>query len=296
MIIGSHVSMKANNYFVGSIEETHANNANALMLYTGAPQNTKRIPIDLLHIPEALALMKEYEIPEKNLIIHAPYLINLANPESSSEQKDFNLSFLNSEIERACAMHASCIVLHPGSSVHGTKEEGIEVLAEQLNRLKLDNITLCLETMAGKGREIGSSFEELAKILDRVSLAEHIGICLDTCHINDAGYSLDHFDSVLDQFDRIIGIEKLKVIHLNDSKNERGSHSDRHANIGMGTIGFDNLLSVAVNARTSNVPKILETPWIDGHSPYKAEISMLKNGAFNAESFIELHEEKQQTK
>lgn len=296
MIIGSHVSMKADDYFIGSIKETYANQANALMLYTGAPQNTKRIPLDSLHIPETFALMKEYQIPEKNLIIHAPYLINLANPESSEEKMDFNLSFLNSEIERACAMHASCLVLHPGSSVHCSKEEGIDTLVSQLDRLDLDhqNTVLCLETMAGKGKELGSSFEELASILNRVRQSKNIGVCLDTCHINDAGYSLDDFDSILDQFDHTIGLKKLRVIHLNDSKNERGSHSDRHANLGMGTIGFERLLSVAQNTRTENVPKILETPWIDGHSPYRAEIAMLKSGIFNPELLNELHESKQQ--
>jgi deoxyribonuclease-4 len=142
--------------------------------------------------------------------------------------------------------------------------------------------------MAGKGSEVGISFEQIKSIIDKIELKDKIGVCLDTCHINDAGYDLNNFEEILDQFDNIIGLNKLYCVHINDSKNERGSHKDRHENIGYGNIGFDNLISVIYNERLDGIPKILETPYISldsdkkkSYPPYKFEIEMIKNKKFN---------------
>ena len=282
MIIGSHVQMKAPLYFEGAVQEMLLYKANALMLYTGAPQNSRRTAVEKMKIAEGRKLMEENHIPFDRVIVHAPYIINTANS-VKPEVAELAVSFLHQEIERTAAMGAKYIVLHPGSYTTTNLETGIQTVISQLNKVHVpDTITICLETMAGKGTEVGFRFEDLATILSKLEQSDRYGICMDTCHISDAGYDLADFDAILDEFDRIIGLDKLHVIHLNDSKNIRGARKDRHENIGLGTIGFDTLRAVATNTRVENVPKILETPFINGFAPYGIEIDMLKSGCFDA--------------
>lgn len=290
LIIGSHVSYKSGKQLLGSVVEALSYGANTFMFYTGAPQNTSRSTIDENLTKEAFELMKENGIEPGNVIVHAPYIINLANDGSSY---DFAIKFLKEEIKRVDKLGMKYLVLHPGSHVGLGIEKGLDNIINGLNFvLSEDNdVIICLETMAGKGSELGTSFEQIKKIIDGVKLNNKLMVCLDTCHINDAGYDLNNFDEVLDEFDRIIGLNNLACLHINDSKNERGSHKDRHENIGIGTIGFDNLINVIYNKRLDGIPKILETPYIGDtddskerlYPPYKFEIEMIKNKKFDAD-------------
>ena len=282
LIIGSHVGYKKDSGLVGSVKEALSYNANTFMFYTGAPQNTKRLPIDLEKVKEAEQLMKDNKIAKENVIVHAPYIINLATDDL--EKREFSCNFLKEEIKRVETLGFSYLVLHPGSHVGAGTDKGIQNIADSLNKIidKDTKVAILLETMAGKGTEVGKNFEELESIISKIKQKENIGVCLDTCHINDAGYDLNYFDKVLDSFDRIIGLDKLKCIHVNDSKNIMGSHKDRHENIGYGHIGFDNLINIIYNKRLDNIPKILETPYIDKtYPPYKYEIEMIRTKKFN---------------
>lgn len=288
LIIGSHVSYKSGKQLLGSVVEALSYGANTFMFYTGAPQNTNRSTIDDNLTKEAYQLMEENGINPKNVIVHAPYIINLANDGASY---DFAIKFLKEEIKRVDKLGMKYLVLHPGSHVGLGIEKGLDNIINGLNFvLSEDNdVIICLETMAGKGSELGTSFEQIKKIIDGVKLNNKLMVCLDTCHINDAGYDLNNFDEVLDEFDNVIGLDKLACIHINDSKNERGAHKDRHENIGIGTIGFDNLIKVIYNERLDGIPKILETPYIGDtddskerlYPPYKFEIEMIKNKKFD---------------
>lgn len=282
LIIGSHVGYKKDSGLVGSVKEALNYNANTFMFYTGAPQNTKRLPIDLEKVKEADQLMKDNKIAKENVIVHAPYIINLATDDLV--KREFSCNFLKEEIKRVETLGFSYLVLHPGSHVGAGTDKGIQNIADSLNKIidKDTKVVILLETMAGKGTEVGKNFEELESIISKIKQRENIGVCLDTCHINDAGYDLNYFDKVLDSFDKIIGLDKLKCIHVNDSKNIMGSHKDRHENIGYGHIGFDNLINIIYNKRLDNIPKILETPYIDKtYPPYKYEIEMIRSKKFN---------------
>ena len=282
LIIGSHVGYKKDSGLVGSVKEALSYNVNTFMFYTGAPQNTKRLPIDLEKVKEADQLMKDNKIAKENVIVHAPYIINLATDDLV--KREFSCNFLKEEIKRVETLGFSYLVLHPGSHVGAGTDKGIQNIADSLNKIidKDTKVVILLETMAGKGTEVGKSFEELESIISKIKQRENIGVCLDTCHINDAGYDLNYFDKVLDSFDKIIGLDKLKCIHVNDSKNIMGSHKDRHENIGYGHIGFDNLINIIYNKRLDNIPKILETPYIDKtYPPYKYEIEMIRSKKFN---------------
>ena len=290
LIIGSHVSFKSGKQLLGSVVEALSYGSNTFMFYTGAPQNTSRSAIDENLTKEAFELMKENGIEPKNVIVHAPYIINLANDGSSY---DFAIKFLKEEIKRVDKLGMKYLVLHPGSHVGLGIDKGLDNIINGLNFvLSEDNdVIVCLETMAGKGSELGTSFEQIKKIIDGVKLNNKLMVCLDTCHINDAGYDLNNFDDILDKFDNVIGLDKLACIHVNDSKNEKGSHKDRHENIGLGTIGFDNLINVIYNKRLDGIPKILETPYIGDtddskerlYPPYKFEIEMIRNKKFDPE-------------
>ena len=290
LIIGSHVSFKSGKQLVGSVVEALSYGANTFMFYTGAPQNTNRSAINDSLTKEAFELMKENGIEPKNVIVHAPYIINLANDGASY---DFAIKFLKEEIKRVDSLGMKYLVLHPGSHVGLGINNGLDNIINALDFvLSEDNdVVICLETMAGKGSELGTSFEQLKKIIDGVKLNNKLMVCLDTCHINDAGYDLNNFDEVLDEFDKVIGLNKLACVHINDSKNEKGSHKDRHENIGLGTIGFDNLINVIYNKRLDGIPKILETPYIGDtddskerlYPPYKFEIEMIRNKKFDSE-------------
>ena len=282
ILLGSHVGMSGKEMFLGSVKEALSYGANTFMVYTGAPQNTRRKEISELRVEEAKALMAESGI--STFIVHAPYIINLGN---SVKPETFELAvdFLKVEIERTHAMGSNILVLHPGSHVDAGVDAGIEQIIKGLNMvLTADTpVYIALETMAGKGSEIGRTFEELKRIYDGVNHPEKLRICMDTCHLSDAGYPVaTDFDGILAEFDRIIGLDQLAVIHINDSKNEEGAHKDRHANLGDGHIGFDTLKYIVHHPLLKDIPKILETPYIDdpereGYKlpPYKEEIAKL---------------------
>ncbi len=284
--IGSHVSMNGKKMLLGASEEAALYGANTFMVYTGAPQNTRRKPIEELNIEAGLAHMKEYGMEEA--VVHAPYIINIANT-IKPETFELGVRFLRSEIERTEALGAKQIVLHPGAHVGAGAEAGIQKIIEGLNEVfeEKHDVQIALETMAGKGSECGRTFEELAAIIDGVTHNERLSVCFDTCHTHDAGYNIiEDFDGVLDSFDRIIGIDRLKVLHINDSKNERGAAKDRHENIGFGHIGFKALHYIVHHPQLMEVPKILETPFVGDDKknkkpPYKHEIAMLKAGTFD---------------
>ncbi len=287
LLIGSHVSFNKDKQLLGCVEETLNYGGNCFMFYTGAPQNTRRgIIYDELTM-EAYQLMKENNMMLENVIVHAPYIVNLAN----NNNFDFAVSFLQQEIERCSMLGIKKLVLHPGSAVDLPRDIAINNIIRGLN-LVLDNnydIMILLETMAGKGTEVGKTIEEIKEIIDGVKFKDKIGVCLDTCHISDAGYDVSDFDKILGEFDEIIGLDKLGCVHVNDSKNEKGAHKDRHENIGFGTLGFDNLLKIIYHEKLEGISKILETPYVTKddsskerlYPPYKFEIDMIKKKEFN---------------
>ena len=282
LIIGSHVSFNKEKQLIGSLDEALSYGSNTFMFYTGAPQNTKRYEINDNLTNQALEKMKNNNIDINNIIVHAPYIVNLAN-DKENDKYDFSINFLKQEIERCEELKMSYLVLHPGSHVGLGIEKGINNIIHALNEVLKDdkNVTILLETMAGKGTEVGSNFQELKAIIDGIDKKELIGVCMDTCHLNDSGYDITDFDSILDEFDRIVGLSYLKCIHINDSKNIKGAKKDRHENIGYGTLGFDNLIKIIYNPKLDNIPKILETPYINDKAPYKEEISMIREKKFN---------------
>jgi deoxyribonuclease IV len=286
--IGSHVSMSGKKMLLAASEEAVSYGANTFMIYTGAPQNTRRKKIEELNIEAGLAHMKEHGIEE--IVVHAPYIINIGNTKNP-DTFALGVEFLRSEIERTEAIGAKQIVLHPGAHVGAGPEAGIRKIIEGLNEVltREQTVQIALETMAGKGSECGRSFEELAQIIDGVTHNEKLSVCFDTCHTHDAGYNIVHdFDGVLEEFDRIIGLDRLKVLHINDSKNPRGSRKDRHENIGFGHIGFAALNYIVHHPQLADIPKILETPYVgedknNKKPPYKHEIAMLRAQIFDEE-------------
>lgn len=284
--IGSHVGMSGKKMMLGSVEEALSYNADTFMLYTGAPQNTRRKDISELNIEAAQALMKEHGMEE--FIVHAPYIINLANT-VNPRTRELAVDFLRLELERASAMGSRILVLHPGAHVGAGVEAGTASIIAGLNEVLTDDTEcrIALETMAGKGSEIGRTFEELAAIYDGVIKKDLLRVCFDTCHTHDSGYDIaGDFDGVMEQFDHVLGKEQIAVFHINDSKNPCGAAKDRHENLGKGAIGFDALNYVVHHPDFTDIPKILETPWIpvDGdkkntRAPYKEEIAMLREHA-----------------
>ena len=274
--LGAHCSMKSPQYLEGSVKEALEYHANALMVYTGPPQNTKRSPVEALHIDEAKALMGAHGLTMDSMVVHAPYIINLGNSVNPSTY-ELAVSFLRSEIERVNAIGAKYIVLHPGSHTTGTPQAGIDHIIHGLNTVlhEDDQCMILLETMAGKGSELGKDIETLRYIRDHVHLKDHIGFCVDTCHMHDGGYDLTNVDQWIDVLDKTLGLENIPVMHINDSKNPLGAHKDRHANIGCGYIGFTTLNTIVHHPRLQHVIKILETPYINGNPPYKEEIKAL---------------------
>ena len=292
LIIGSHVGFSGNSQLLGSVEEALSYGSNTFMFYTGNPQNTKRNPIKEEYTNKAYELMKEHNIDLSKVVIHAPYIVNLGNLENF----DFSVSFLKGEIERASILGIKNVVLHPGASVSYPRNDSIESIIKGLN-LILDNnldVRICLETMAGKGTEIGCTMKEIKTIINGVKFKDKIGVCLDTCHLSDSGVDLTKFDEYLALFDKEIGLDYIKIIHINDSKNEIDSHKDRHENNGFGTIGFNTLINIIYNEKLKDIPKILETPYVTKddetkekvYPPYKQEIEIIKNKQFD-EKLIE---------
>ena len=287
LIIGSHVSFNNKDQLLVAVKEAVSYGSNTFMFYTGAPQNTRRGEINDFVTLEAYKLMKENNIELDKVIVHAPYIVNLANPDNM----EFSIDFLTNEVERCNLLGMKYLVLHPGSSVNVSREEGIANIIKGLNAILTNNnnICICLETMAGKGNELGRNFLELKEIIDGVNFKDSIGVCMDTCHLFDSGIDITDFDKVLDDFDKQIGLNYLKCIHINDSKNIFSSHKDRHENIGYGNIGFDTLIKIIYNERIKNIPKILETPYVGKtdddkeriYPPYKYEIEMIRNKKFD---------------
>lgn len=298
LLIGSHVSFTNAKQLLGSVEEALSYGSNTFMFYTGAPQNTNRSPINDELTYRGYELMKENNINLEKVIIHAPYIVNLAN----TAKFDFAVSFLKEELNRANQLGIKNVVLHPGSSVDYPKEDAIQNIINGLNII-LDNsydVTICLETMAGKGTEIGSNLEELKTIINGVKFTDKIGVCLDTCHLSDSGIDISKFDEYLDLFDQEVGLKYIKCIHINDSKNVLGSHKDRHENIGLGNLGFNNLIKIIYNERLKDIPKILETPYVTKednlkekiYPPYKFEIEMIRNKEFNSHLIEDIRNQK----
>ena len=283
--LGSHVGMSGKDMFLNSVREAVSYGANTFMVYTGAPQNTRRKAISELNIPAAWDLMRENGIEE--FVVHAPYIINLANT-VKPDIYELAVSFLRTELERTVAMGSHVLVLHPGSHVNAGADAGTAQIIKGLNEVLTPDLdcVIALETMAGKGSEIGRSFEELARIYDGVSCNDKLRVCFDTCHTNDAGYDISgDFDGVIDTFDRVLGKDQIAVFHINDSKNPRGAAKDRHENLGKGEIGLEALKYVVRHPDFLDVPKILETPWYknpdnpkDVWAPYKEEIALLREG------------------
>lgn len=288
MKIGSHVGMSGKQMLLGSAKEAVSYGANTFMFYTGAPQNTRRKEICELNIDPAWDYMKKHGINE--IIVHAPYIINLGN---SVKPETFSLAveFLAKEIVRTEACRSNVLILHPGAHVGEGTDTGIHKIIKGLNEVLTSGsgCLIALETMAGKGSEIGRSFEELARIYDGVTYNSRLRVCFDTCHTSDSGYDIiRRFDDVIDEFDRIIGKDQIAVFHINDSKNSPGAAKDRHENIGFGHIGFGALNYIVHHPDFDQVPKILETPYIPSpskpkksYAPYKYEIAMLRSGQFD---------------
>jgi probable endonuclease 4 len=293
LLIGCHVSFDKDKQLVKSTEEAISYGANTFMFYTGAPQNTNRSKIVQEKTEEAHQLMREHHIDPNKVIVHAPYIINLAN----RDNLDFGIRFLTEELNRCSQLGISYLVFHPGSHVGQGVEQGLQNIIDGLNTVFLNDhsqVKILLESMAGKGSELGKNFQELKTILDGVKDNERLGVCLDTCHLNDAGYKMDEFDQVLAEFDQVIGIDKIGCIHINDSKNPIGAHKDRHENIGFGTIPFEHLLHIIYHPQLENIPKILETPYVDREfPPYREEIVMIKERKFDPELLDKIRKENQ---
>ncbi len=282
LYIGSHVGFNKNTQLLGSLEEALSYEATTFMFYTGAPQNTARCPIDDNLSEKAKEEMQKHNIDIDKVVVHAPYIINLCN-ETNFE---FSVSFLAEEVKRVEKLGIHSMVLHPGSHVGLGVEKGIQNIINGLNKvLEMvgdTKVVILLETMAGKGSEVGTNIKQIKEIIEGVHKKENIGVCLDTCHLNDSGYDIGKFDEYLEEFDHEIGLSKIGCVHINDSKNPRESHKDRHENIGFGTIGFDNLIHVIYHPKLENVPKILETPYVEKlYAPYKEEIKMIRKKILN---------------
>ena len=282
IIIGSHVSMKAPDFYLGSVKEALSYGANTLMLYTGAPQNTVRTELSKLKIEEAFALIKEQQLDISKFICHAPYLINLSNS-LSPEKLDMSIRLLRLEMERTKAMGIEVLVLHPGGHMTAGVDVGLDTLIKNLNYV-LDTDTtgvkIAIETMAGKGSEVGTTLEQVSYVIKNINKKDQVGVCLDTCHLNDSGYNVSNTKQLIEQIKNTISLEKVLVIHINDSKNPQGAHKDRHENLGYGYVGFDAINAIVHAEEFGNIPKILETPYIGIYPPYKKEIEMLKEGKF----------------
>ncbi len=288
--LGCHVGNSGRDMLVGSVHEALQYHANCFMLYLGAPQNSFRKPKSEWNIEPYLRILNENHIAPTDVIVHAPYIVNLA--QGDEEKRKFAVELISKEVKGTEAIHAKYIVVHPGAHVGQGIEVGIQRIAKSLQEIleqtKDTSVTICLETMAGKGTECCSKFEEIKQIMDLVQ-NERIKVCFDTCHTWDSGYQIvEKYDEVLKHFDDLIGLDKIKVIHLNDSKNECESHKDRHENIGFGKIGFDTLLRFAMDERFHFIPKILETPYLkkdkgskESYPPYLEEIEMIQTQTFH---------------
>ncbi|MCQ9618485.1 MAG: Deoxyribonuclease IV [Candidatus Phytoplasma pruni] len=282
--IGSHVPFKKPLMYLDSLQKSLSFDANTFMIYTGAPQNTIRSDLKNANLLETFEQMKQHNLDPNDLVGHAPYIVNLANP--SLATRTFAIDFLTKELYRFEQMKIVRMVLHPGNNMNKNKREAIEFIASGINQIFKNTadlkVGIALETMAGKGNEIGASFQDLKDIIILIEDKKRISVCFDTCHVFDSGYDIkNNFELVMEEFDSIVGQQYLSVFHINDSKNVLGSRKDRHENIGYGNIGFEALVNIIYHPSFLSLPKILETPFINGFAPYKEEIKMIKEKTFN---------------
>lgn len=274
MHIGCHLSASKGFYHMG--KEALSIGADTFQFFTRNPRGSKAKDIDPKDVEKFLAFAEEHSF--STLLAHAPYTLNACSATESTRQ--FALETIEDDLKRMEFIPGNMYNFHPGSHTGQGAETGIEQIAEMLNTVLTENQTtlVLLETMAGKGTEVGRSFEELRAIIDRVELKDKMGVCLDTCHVYDAGYDIvNNLDGVLEEFDRVVGIERLKAIHINDSKNPFESHKDRHEKIGEGSIGLDAFVRIINHPQLKDLPFFLETPNdIDG---YAKEIELLRSKA-----------------
>ena len=272
MYIGSHIS--ASKGFEAMGKQALKLGANTFAFFTRNPRGGKAKEIDPADVDKLLALMEEHHFGK--LVAHAPYTMNLCA--AKENVRNFSMEMFQDDLKRMDYLPGNYYNFHPGSHTGQGAEVGIDLIAEALNKVLFPEMTttVLLETMAGKGTEIGRSFEELRAIIDKVELDDKVGVCLDTCHVNDAGYDVvNNLDGVLEEFDKVIGLDRLKAIHLNDSKNPLGAHKDRHEKIGEGYIGKDAMERIINHPSLKNLPFYLETPNdIDG---YAKEIALLRS-------------------
>lgn len=270
--IGCHLS--ASKGFLNMGNEAVSIGANTFQFFTRNPRGGRAKPIDKRDIEDFIAFATEHNFAK--ILAHAPYTLNACSADAGIREFAFNT--MKDDIARMEHIPGNLYNFHPGSHVGQGVERGIELISDMLNRILTPDITttILLETMAGKGSEVGSRFEELREIIDRVELKDKMGVCLDTCHINDAGYDVvGNLDGVLEAFDKVIGIEKLCAIHINDSKNPFESHKDRHEKIGDGHIGTEAFERIINHPKLKDLPFLLETPnELDG---YAEEIRLLKS-------------------
>lgn len=278
MKIGCHVGNSGPLMLEGSIKEALNYGATCFMVYLGPPQNTIRKPIESMNADKMALIAKENNISLEDVIIHAPYIVNLARKDP--EKFDFAVRFIATEVSGVHNIGCKYLVLHPGSAVDSERSDALNQVAKGINEIiKLTpnaRTVIAIETMAGKGNEVGRTFEEIKMIIDGVKLNHKLGVCLDTCHIYDAGYDIvNSLDEVIDEFDRVIGLNRLKAIHINDSKNPFASHKDRHEKIGEGSIGLEAFERIINHPKLKDLPFFLETPQEDLNG-YGKEIEILK--------------------
>ena len=277
--LGCHIDMSSPHYLEGAVNTAISYGATTFMIYTGAPQNSIRKPIESMHIEEGVALLRQAGMDLEKIVVHAPYIINLGNT-VKPDTFAIGIEFLIRELKRVDAMGFSMLVLHPGAHVGMGSQAALDQIVKGLDAVLSQDgthVRIALETMAGKGTEVGITFEEIRYIIDHCAYPHRLGVCLDTCHISDAGYDVSDVDGILTSFDSIIGLDRLLVVHINDSKNPRGARKDRHENLGYGEIGFQTLSTFVHHPRLGEIPKILETPWVNDQPPYRQEIAMLQH-------------------
>lgn len=272
LTIGAHLS--ASKGYTAMLRQAQEIGANTFQFFTRNPRGGSAKEIDEKDVKTFLTLMKSEGFPV--ILAHAPYTLNCCS--AKPETREFALNTFADDLKRMEYTPHQLYNFHPGSHTGQGVEAGVEQIAEILNKVLFENMTttVLLETMAGKGSEVGKTFQELKAIIDRVELDDKMGVCLDTCHVSDAGYDIvNNLDGVLEDFDKIIGIDRLKAVHLNDSKNPPNSHKDRHEKIGDGFIGIDAFERIINHPALRNLPFFLETPnELDG---YAKEISILKS-------------------
>ena len=271
LTLGCHLSASKGYLHMG--REAAELGGNTFQFFTRNPRGGNAKELDLKDVAAFQAFAREHGIPV--ILAHAPYTLNGCS--ADEKVRDFAVRTMADDLRRMEATPGNLYKFHPGSHVGQGVETGISFIAEMLNTVLNPDMTttVLLETMAGKGSEVGSRFEELREIIDRTEHREKLGVCLDTCHVNDAGYDIVHdLDGVLTQFDKVIGLERLKAVHVNDSKNPLGAHKDRHEKIGEGTLGLDAIVHVMTHPALREKPFYLETP--NDLAGYAHEIALLR--------------------